>query len=191
MIRRARFVLLSVMAMALACAAQNYRYANNGIIFSGNGTQEPFVCFESSFNSGADICLSRSAAGVLGATDGLGNPKAVTAATLASTVATGTAPLTVASTTPVANLTAVPTTYTAAGTQQTAVHIVTGSVTLASGAGTLTLSGAAAFTSSTTYACSATDNTAANAVKLTQSSGTSISLTGTTTDAISVVCVGS
>jgi hypothetical protein len=113
-----------------------------------------------------------------------------------STVAIGTAPLVVASTTPVANLTCVPTTYNASGTQQAGTHIVFGNGTLVSGAPsalTVTLTGSAVFTSNSSYVVTASNGTtAANALKVTYASGSSFTITGpnTVTDAVTWMAVG-
>src|SRR5882762_1054675 len=64
--------------------------------------------------------------------------------------------------------------YNAAGTLQNAAHIVQDTVTLVAGTATVTLTGAAAFSSAGNYTCIAVDDTAANAVKVTQTSGSSI-----------------
>ncbi len=80
-------------------------------------------------------------------------------------------------------------TYNAAGTLQTSVHIIEDTCTLGSNCA-VTLTGAAAFTSSSSYRCTATDATAANAVRVNQASGTSVTFTGTGTDVINFVCVG-
>jgi hypothetical protein len=109
---------------------------------------------------------------------------------LISTVATGTAPIEVESTTPVDNLTAHPEAYNNSGTQKTDVRHVYGTVALSGGTATITLSGGAAFTSNSTYVCSANDETAAAAVKVTRTSGTSITFTGTTTDTVAYHCIG-
>jgi hypothetical protein len=107
-----------------------------------------------------------------------------------STVATGTAPLVITSTTPVANLTTVPTTYNAAGTQQTAAHLVVDTCTLGTSCG-ITLSGSAAFTSATTYSCSCHDQTTpTNACNINQTGGGAITITGTGTDVIRYHCAG-
>ena len=108
---------------------------------------------------------------------------------ITSTLATGTNPLSVASTTP-SNLESKPVVYNAAGTQQTANHIVQGTVTLAAGTATVTLSGSAVFTSNTSYTCIGISNTSVAAVKVTQTSGSSITFTGTGTDVIRFICVG-
>jgi hypothetical protein len=112
-----------------------------------------------------------------------------TASQITSTLATGTAPLSIASTTPVANLTTVPTTYNLGGTQQTAVHIVRDHCTLGTSC-SVTLTGSAVFTSSTSYECSGVDETAIAAVRFAPSSGSAFALTGTGTDVISFICVG-
>lgn len=80
--------------------------------------------------------------------------------------------------------------YGTTGTGVNAPHMVQGTVTLASGAATVTLSGSAVFTSSSSYVCNANDTTAANPVKVALSSGTSIALTGTGTDVVMFHCVG-
>jgi hypothetical protein len=109
---------------------------------------------------------------------------------------TGTAPFTINSTTPVANLTTVPAMYNATGSQATNAHMVEDKVTLngaSPAVATLALSGAAAFTSSSTFQCTATNQTtAANSVKLTYSSGSAVVVTGPngSVDVISVICAG-
>ncbi|MGS1072344.1 transporter [Burkholderia glumae] len=80
--------------------------------------------------------------------------------------------------------------YSTAGAAANAPHMVKGTATLASGAATVALSGAAAYTSSTSYACTATDTTAANAVRVSQTSGTSFALSGTGTDVVQFLCAG-
>lgn len=129
------------------------------------------------------------------------SPGAITAVgQLGSTIATGTAPLTVSSTTPV-------TTLVVAGhprasscvslanngscpafTPITAGAVVFGDVTLS--AGTSTVNGLP-FTSSSTFRCTGTDATAANAIKIVHTSGSVITITGTGSDIVSIVCVGS
>jgi hypothetical protein len=70
-------------------------------------------------------------------------------------------------------------------------HVVTGSVTLSSGTATVTLSGAAAFTSSTSYVCVATPTTAAATVTVSQASGTSFTLNSATLAAgVNFTCTG-
>lgn len=121
-----------------------------------------------------------------------------------STLATGTAPLVVASTTPVANLTlsqhakmqACGTTSTCAATVQTTSQIVQGSAALVSGTpSTVTITGISpAFTSTATYNCTATEvtNPVNNLLSVTKVSGSSITITGpnTLTDVVSYLCAG-
>jgi hypothetical protein len=81
--------------------------------------------------------------------------------------------------------------YGTTGTAVSAPHMVQGSVALASGTATVTLSGSAVYTSSSSYTCTANDTTAAAAVKVGQTSGTSITFTGTSTDTVQFMCAGS
>lgn len=119
-----------------------------------------------------------------------------------SSLATGTAPFSIASTTTVANLTVsnhpqvqfCGTTVACAGTAQTSVKIAYGTAPLTSGTpSTATLTGLP-FTSSATYVCSGTDQTTAtnNLIKFANASGSSTVITGpaTITDSIGYVCVG-
>nr|WP_254214914.1 hypothetical protein [Burkholderia multivorans] len=80
--------------------------------------------------------------------------------------------------------------YGTTGTTVSAPHMVQGAISLASGAATVTLSGAAAFSSSSSYTCTANDTTAANAVKVSQGSGTAITFAGTGTDSVQFLCAG-
>lgn len=80
--------------------------------------------------------------------------------------------------------------YSDAGVQITTPHIVTGTVTLASGAGTATFTGNAVFSNTTSYNCMATDITSNSAVKATPTSASSVSFSGATTDVIAYQCIG-
>ncbi len=80
--------------------------------------------------------------------------------------------------------------YNAAGTIQQNAHIVQDTVTLSGGTATVTLTGSAVFTNATSYTCIAMDDTGANAVKVTQTSGSSITFTGTGSDVIRYICIG-
>lgn len=159
------------------------------ILVSGEANQKFILNKSGKFEWGAggasavDTNLYRASASVL-QTDG-----AFTATTLTSSIATGTAPLTVSSTTPVANLTTVPATYNISGTQQTGAHIVIGTCILGTSC-SVTLTGAAVFSSISSYQCGATDVTSAAAIKFAPASGSSFALTGTATDTLSFVCVG-
>lgn len=108
---------------------------------------------------------------------------------ITSTLATGSAPLVVASTTPVANLHGKVLAYNPGGTQQVGAHAVFGKCTLGTDCA-VTLTGAAAFTNTTSYYCAATDQTSAAAVKVVNTAGGTVTFTGTGTDVISFVCIG-
>jgi hypothetical protein len=75
------------------------------------------------------------------------------------------------------------------GTTQTGAHVVSGTVALFGGTAVISLTGAAAFTNSATYACVATDQTTGAAVTVTQAAS-SITFNGTGTHVISYVAVG-
>ncbi|HDR9497027.1 TPA: right-handed parallel beta-helix repeat-containing protein [Burkholderia cepacia] len=79
--------------------------------------------------------------------------------------------------------------YNTTGGGVNAPHMTTGSVALSSGSATVTLSGQV-YTSSSSYTCTANDTTAAASVKVSQTSGTSITFTGTGTDTVQFICVG-
>jgi len=81
--------------------------------------------------------------------------------------------------------------FNGAGTRQSQSHIVKDQVTL-SGGGTLvvTLSGLAAFTSATSYVVTCADTSANHSVKITQSSGTSFTITGAGGDIINYIAIG-
>lgn len=79
--------------------------------------------------------------------------------------------------------------YNPGGTLQTAAHAVFGKCTLGTDCA-VTLTGAAAFSSSSSYYCGAVDQTAAAAVKAVNTSGSTVTFTGTGTDVISFVCIG-
>ena len=114
---------------------------------------------------------------------------ATTGNQITSTLATGTAPFSIASTTPVANLTTVPLTYNHSGIQQTATHLVVDSCTLGTDC-SVTLAGAAAFTSSSSYSCVCQEETAMASCKVVQTSGSRFAITGKGTDTIRYFCTG-
>jgi hypothetical protein len=125
-----------------------------------------------------------------------------TAGQLTSTISTGTAPLSVSSTTPVATLVvakhpqvqACGTVAACSATAMTGAQIVQGSAALASGTpSTVTITGISpAFTSTSTYNCMVADQTAGSALFYTKVSGSSITITGpnTVTDTVSFICAG-
>jgi hypothetical protein len=91
----------------------------------------------------------------------------------------------------VASLTTVPTTYNHSGTQQINTHIVVDTVPLNSGGtASVTLTIPAAFTSPSTFVCTATDNTNPDAVQVSNSSGSQIAFKGNPSDLIGYVCIG-
>ena len=113
-----------------------------------------------------------------------------------SLLSTGTAPFKAASTTPVTNLTTVPVTYNVSGTQLVNVHIIADSSSLTSGTPStkvITLSGAAVFTSNTSYKCAVSNTTnPANSLAITYTDGSHFTVTGpnTVSDGFSFNCVG-
>lgn len=80
--------------------------------------------------------------------------------------------------------------YSTTGNGANAPHMVQGSIILASGHATVKLTGAAVYASASSYTCTANDTTAANAVQVSQGSGTSITFTGTGTNTVQFLCVG-
>ncbi len=123
---------------------------------------------------------------------------------ITSTLAGGTAPFAVTSTTAVANLTvsnhakvqSCGASSTCSHTAETGSQIVYGSAPLVSGSpSAVTVTGISpAFTSSSTYSCAVSDDTTAIAtgLVLTYVSGSSFTVTGpaTSSDVVSYVCVG-
>lgn len=108
---------------------------------------------------------------------------------IVSTLATGTTPFSITSTTPVTNLTTSPLAYTINGTQVINPHIVVWSCILGTSCN-ITLSGSAVYTNSSTYYCSGFDNNSAAAIKFVPSSGSAFALTGTGTDTLNGFCIG-
>lgn len=111
-----------------------------------------------------------------------------TTGALTSTKASG-APIVVASTAPATLLNAYSVAYNAAGTQQATAHHVYGTCVLGTSCA-VTFSGSAAFTSSGSYVCTATDQTAAAAVKVVNTSASVATFTGTGTDTLAFHCIG-
>jgi|GEM_PF-4702817 len=108
-----------------------------------------------------------------------------------STLATGTAPFSISSTTAVANLTLSnhPRAFEA-GTLTTAEKIYTNTQALTAGAATHTFANSFTFTSSSTFGCTCTDQTAVNACKAVPASATTVTLAGTGTDTLWLSCSG-
>jgi hypothetical protein len=124
-------------------------------------------------------------------------PKANTTGTLTlpgpivSRLATGAAPLSVTSTTPVSNLTltAHPQVYEA-GVLTTSEKIYTSTQALNGGAATHAFANNFTYTSSKTFGCSCTDQTAANACRAVPASAHTVTLEGTGTDILWLECAG-
>jgi hypothetical protein len=114
-------------------------------------------------------------------------------AQISSSVSAGTAPISVTSTTPCTNLHANPVAYNHSGGSSSLVaggKMAFGSSTLSGGSVTVTLTGNAVFSGSNSYVVTATDTTAANAVKVAITSGSQFTLTGTGTDVIFWTAIG-
>jgi len=79
--------------------------------------------------------------------------------------------------------------YDISGAVQASAHEVVGSCILGTSCA-VTLTGAAIYSSSTSYTCSAQDQTAAAATKVAQASGSAFTITGTGTDTIRFLCTG-
>lgn len=171
--------------------------SGGAVVFSADTGNSKFAAIKGIFTNGANnsqgdigfFTRSISTDSVLTEAARITTSGRVKTPVLESTIATGTAPLVIASTTPVVNLSATPTTYNAAGTQQVNSHIVIGVCTLGTSC-SVTLAGSAVFTNISSYQCSATDESAAAAVKFVPASGSAFALTGTSTDILSYVCVG-
>jgi hypothetical protein len=81
--------------------------------------------------------------------------------------------------------------YSISGVEQMGDHYVIGRTTLAIGTVTVTLSGKAAFTSSSSYHCSITDSTGLNLTGITYISGSQFTITGVgLSDNVSFFCGG-
>lgn len=81
--------------------------------------------------------------------------------------------------------------FVASGNVKPVAHMVVDTVTLSGGSATITLSGAAAFTSSTTYDCDAHDATSGANMAVVKASGSSFTISaGTGTDPATFKCIG-
>ncbi|MCU1249571.1 MAG: hypothetical protein JWQ49_2600 [Edaphobacter sp.] len=110
---------------------------------------------------------------------------------ITSTLPTGIAPLSIASSTPVSNLTltAHPQVYDA-GVFTTAEKIYVNSQALNEGAAVHTFATGFRFISSRTFGCICTDQTAANACRAVPASATEVTLAGTGSDILWLQCTG-
>jgi hypothetical protein len=110
---------------------------------------------------------------------------------ITSTLATGTAPLSINSTTPVSNLTVKnhPQVYEA-GTLTASEKIYTNTQALSGGVATHTFANGFTFTDARTFGCMCTDETAANACSATSASPNTVALAGTGSDVLWLQCAG-
>jgi hypothetical protein len=123
--------------------------------------------------------------------DGAGLPTTNGTGQLISTVSTGTAPFSINSDTPVANLTLFshPQVYEK-GVLTHSEKIYTNTEVLSSGWATHSFANSFTFTSSSTFGCTCTDQTAVNVCKAAPASATSVNLAGTGSDVLWLECLG-
>jgi hypothetical protein len=131
--------------------------------------------------------------GTFGVTGAQTNSSTMTATRFISNIATGTAPVSVTSTTPCTNVHAYPVAYNHDNSDAQAVLLkwVYGASTLSGGTATVTLTGSAVFSGSSAYLVFGSNTSNANAFKIVNSSGTQFTITGTGTDTIKWVALGS
>ena len=191
--------------------------AGTGNVASGNFEQLAYYASNGTTVSGtANILVNPSAASLsLGALSSVtgqfiisdaagGQVKQTTASTtFLSTITwgntsgtpavTASAPLAINSTTGNITLTGMPgvicgATSTCSATSQALLPVIIGTVPLSGG--TATVTALPAFSSISTFVCTANDSTAANAVKVANASSSSVTFTGTGTDVIAYRCTG-
>lgn len=80
--------------------------------------------------------------------------------------------------------------YDPSGAEILGYHDVIGTVALVAGTKVVTLSGAAVFTSNSTYKCALADSTGINATAITYTSGSQFTISGLLTDNVSFSCKG-
>ncbi|ENG0235634.1 hypothetical protein [Burkholderia multivorans] len=80
--------------------------------------------------------------------------------------------------------------YTADGSTIAHAHVVSGAAGLSGGSVTVNFSGAAAFTSASSYVCTANNTSTTGAVRVNQTSGTSVTFSGNGSDGIAYNCIG-
>jgi hypothetical protein len=80
--------------------------------------------------------------------------------------------------------------YNTAGVEQSGEHIVIGTANLAAGTVTITLSGKAIFSSSSSFQCGVSDMTGVSATSVIRNSGSSVTFNGLLTDTMGFICVG-
>jgi hypothetical protein len=81
--------------------------------------------------------------------------------------------------------------YNTSGTQQTNSKIVIGGATLSDSEAIVTFSGSSTFTSSSSYRCTASPNTAPDSLFIVQTSGSQIIIAGNIDQPVSFICTGS
>lgn len=162
-----------------------YRTASGG---TASTTGLIGTIFPSSIAGGNDNYLFTDC-GLAG--NGVTPPATNTTGQLISTISTGLAPFSVVSTTPVANLTltAHPQVYEA-GVLTASEKIYTNTQALTTGSATHTFANRFSFTSSSTFGCTCTDQTAANACKAVPASATTVTLAGNGSDVLWLSCSG-
>ena len=123
--------------------------------------------------------------------DSTGLPTTNTTGQFVSTAATGIAPFSIKSDTPVANLTlfAHPQVYEK-GVLTNSEKIYTNNQVLSAGTATHLFANSFTFTSSSTFGCTCTDQTAVNVCKAVPASGNSVNLAGTGSDVLWLECLG-
>jgi hypothetical protein len=80
--------------------------------------------------------------------------------------------------------------YSASGKEQRGAHIVSDRATLSGGTVTVYFSSSAVFTSSTSYSCTANDDTKPTPIEIVQDSGSSVTFAGTSDDSFHYICAG-
>ncbi len=80
--------------------------------------------------------------------------------------------------------------YTASGKEQSGAHIVSDRATLSGRTVTVHFSSGAIFTSSTSYSCTANDDTKPTPIEVVQDSGSSVTFAGTSGDSFQYICAG-
>lgn len=111
-----------------------------------------------------------------------------------TTVATGTAPLVITSTTAVANLTTIPAggVFSPSGTQLAGAKIIANQCTL-DGAATATCTITVAYTSATSYRCTIATETNTNSVRVVRTNSTTVTVTSAVTldtGVVNLICAG-
>lgn len=146
----------------------------NPTTFSGYGLSDSSANLRAALNDESGTGAALFAGGNIGAATGT---SLSVSGQFTSTVATGTEPLVITSTTPVTNLHANTILYNLVGGQAVRPKEVAGLASLSAGSVALTLTGNSAFSSALTYACVGTaSGVTPAAVSINQTSGTSFTI---------------